>query len=218
VGIVLLIRHAVTDQTGKKLYGRTEGISISERGREQAEGLVERLEGVPIAALYLSPMERCVQTAAPLVRARGLEPETLPGLNEIDYGEWAGRSFATLSRSNAWKRVRHAPASVRFPGGETLWEAQRRAVEAIEEVAARHRRKIAAVVTHGDVVRLALAHYAGIHIDLFQRLEVATASVSAIALGDSGPRILKVNDTGDLRDVVPPRPARTGSRGRKVQG
>jgi broad specificity phosphatase PhoE len=63
-------------------------------------------------------------------------------------------------------------------------------------------------VSHGDPIRLALAHYAGVHLDHFQRLEVAPASVSAVAVGDHAPTVLRVNDTGDLAHLFPRRTRR----------
>jgi probable phosphoglycerate mutase len=202
VTLLLLVRHAVTDMTGKRLYGRSEGISISEAGREQAVNLARRMAEVPLAALYSSPLDRCVETAGPIAEACGVEVQPLEGVVEIDYGQWTGRTFTSLRRLKLWRDFHGAtPSTPRFPGGETLLEAQRRAVEAVEEVVERHPKATVAIVTHGDVVALVLAHYAGVHIDLFQRLEVAPASVTAIAAGGGAPKIRRVNDTGTLRDL-----------------
>ena len=207
--LFLFLRHAVTDQTGKRLYGRSEGVSLSEAGRAQAEDLARRIAEVPVHALYSSPLERCRETAAPIARATGLEPRVAEGLIEIDYGSWTGKPFTTLSRMKLWKEFHGAtPSAPRFPGGETLAEAQARAVKAVDELTDRHPKETVAVVTHGDVVALVLAHLAGIHVDLFQRLEIAPASVTAIAVGAGAPRIRRVNDTGSLRDLAPPKPSR----------
>ena len=204
--LLLLVRHALTDLTGKRLYGRSEGIPLSDRGREQAKALAARFEDVPLDALYTSPLDRCEETAAPIAEATGLEARPLPGVLEIDYGEWTGRPFTSLRRLKLWKEFHGGtPSAPRFPGGETLAEAQRRAVTAVAELSERHPKETVAVVTHGDVVALILAHYAGIHIDLFQRLEIAPASVTSIALGDGSPKIRRVNDIGTLADLAPPR-------------
>ena len=201
---LLLIRHAVTDMTGKRLYGRSEGISISESGTEQAASLAERMAEIRVDALYSSPLDRCLQTARPIEEACGVKLRKLDGVIEIDYGTWTGRPFTSLRRLKLWREFHGGTPSVpRFPGGETLAEAQRRAVEAIEGVVERHPKETVAVVTHGDVVALVLAHYAGIHVDLFQRLEVAPASVTAIVAGNGAPKIRRVNDTGTLRDLAP---------------
>jgi probable phosphoglycerate mutase len=117
----------------------------------------------------------------------------------VDYGEWTGRPIAGLARTARWRAVQHEPSRVRFPGGESLLEVQTRAVTELERIVARHPRQVVAVVTHADVVRLLLLHYAGMHLDLLQRLVVDPASASVVAVGDGVTRILKVNDTGDLR-------------------
>lgn len=202
---LLLVRHAVTDMTGKRLYGRSEGISISEAGREQAASLAKRMAEIKLDRLYSSPLDRCVETAAPIADACGVKVRTLKGVIEIDYGTWTGRPFTALRRLKLWREFHGAtPSTPRFPGGETLAESQRRAVEAVEELVERHPKETVGIVTHGDIVALVLAHYAGVHIDLFQRLEVAPASVTAIVAGGGAPKIRRVNDTGTLRDLAPP--------------
>jgi probable phosphomutase (TIGR03848 family) len=205
VTLLLLVRHAVTDMTGKRLYGRSEGISLSEAGREQAAGLAKRVAEVPLDALYSSPLDRCMETAAPIAEACGVTVQQVEGMLEIDYGDWTGRPFTSLSRTKLWREFHGAtPSAPRFPGGETLAEAQARVVGATGELVDRHPKGTVAVVTHGDVVALVLAYYAGIHVDLFQRLEVAPASVTAIGVGSGAPRIRRVNDTGTLADLAPP--------------
>lgn len=217
--LLLLVRHALTDATGSRLTGREPGHHLSETGRGQAEALAGRLRKIPLAAVYASPLERCVETARAIADGRGGSVEIEPALVEIGYGRWTGRPLAQLARTALWKQVQAAPSSVRFPGGESLVEAQRRSVAALDALVARHPRRIVAAVTHADVIRLVLAHYAGIHLDLFQRLTVAPASVSAVALGAGAPRILKVNDTGSLDELATARrrhrraPTRRGMRG-----
>ncbi|HYT29212.1 MAG TPA: MSMEG_4193 family putative phosphomutase [Actinomycetota bacterium] len=205
MALLLLIRHAVTEATGSRLSGRTPGIHLSERGREQAKALAERIAPVPLAAIHSSPLERCLETAEALAAARTVAVTPAQGLLEVDYGAWTGRSLPQLARTKLWTTVQQSPSSARFPGGETLAEVQRRSVDALGAIAARHPRGIVAAVTHADVIRLALAQYTGVHLDLFQRIVVSPASVSAVFLGDRIPRIVRVNDTGSLRDLVPRR-------------
>jgi probable phosphomutase (TIGR03848 family) len=204
--LLLLVRHAVTSITGSRLYGRAGGISLSEEGRAQAAALADRLREVPLDALYASPLDRCLETAKEISRACGLRLERLEGFLEIDYGEWTGRPFTSLRRTKLWRELHGAtPSRPRFPSGETLLEAQRRTVDATLRLAGRHAKDTVVVVTHGDVVALVLAHFAGIHIDLFQRLEISPASITAIQLGGGMPKIRRVNDTGSLVDFVPRR-------------
>ncbi len=206
--ILLLVRHAVTDQTGKRLYGRSPGVHLSTRGREQAEALTGRLAEVLIEAVYSSPLERCLETAAPTARARRLQVATDDGLIETDSGAWTGRTFASLERTRAWRRFRELPSAARAPGAESVTDLQHRVVRTLEALAERHPRGVVAVFTHQDPIRVALAHFAGIHLDLFQRLTVFPVAVSAVALSEGVPRILRINDTGTLEDLVPRRRTR----------
>jgi probable phosphomutase (TIGR03848 family) len=212
VTLLLLVRHAVTDVTGKRLTGQLPGFHLSEQGRKQAASVAERLAPLPIAAVYASPLERCVETAEPLAAARGLSVQSVPELMDVGYGRWSGRPLAGLYRTKLWRQLVHAPSAIRFPDGESLPEVQRRSLDALESIARRHPKRAVAVFTHADVVRLAIAHYAGIHIDHFQRIVVSPASVSAVALGERVPRVVRLNDTGVLTDLVQrARPRRAAS-------
>ncbi len=215
MALLLLVRHGLTDSTGKRITGWTPGVHLSDRGREQAERLAERLAGLPVRAIYSSPLERCRETAAPLAGATGREVVLRDDLGEVRYGDWTGRPMAQLARTKLWRLVQQVPSGARFPGGESLLEVQQRMVREADRIVAAHPRAAVVVVSHGDPIRLLLAHFAGVHPDLFQRLAVDPASVSAILAGDGVPRILKVNDTGGLSDLVPRR-RKAGPR--KVRG
>jgi probable phosphoglycerate mutase len=200
---LFLIRHGLTSVTGSRLYGRTAGIHLDERGRRQAAAHVERLEGIRITAVYSSPLERCVETVEPLAHARGLEVRIADGLVEMDAGTWTGRTLPSLRRTKLWGRVQRDPSSFRFPGGESFVEAEARLLDAIEGIVARHPRGRVVVGTHGDLVRVLVSHFTGAHLDHFQRVIVDPGSVSVVHLGDGVPRVMLVNDTGSLRRFAP---------------
>jgi probable phosphoglycerate mutase len=213
---LFLIRHGLTAQTGKTLYGRTVGIPLDERGRAEAEALIDRFRDVRLTAVYSSPLERCVQTVEPLASAQRLPVLVREPLVEMDTGDWTGRSLAQLRRTNLWKTVQRKPSAFTFPGGgEDFPSAQTRAVEEVERIARRHRTGRVAVATHGDIVRIVIAHYTGVPLDGFQRIVIDTASVSVIGLDGRGrAAVLLVNDTGGLGRFGRPRGSRPGSRGR----
>ena len=171
---------------------------LNARGREQAERLVERLDAVRIDTIVSSPLERCRETAAPLARARRLAVRIRRAWIETGYGEWTGRSISQVRRTRLWRTVMQAPSNARFPGGESLLEVQARAVEAAFDAAREHPRGTVAVVSHADVIRLLLAHVAGAHPDHLHRWSVDTGSISAVSFSNGAPRLLAVNDTGDL--------------------
>ncbi len=199
--VILLIRHGENEYTRTgKLAGWTKGVSLNEAGRKQAEGLVERLKGAPIKHIYASPLERAQETAAPLAAARGLKVEIRSGLGEVQYGQWTGKSLKVLGRTRLWKVVQQLPSAMQFPDGETMRGAQLRIVDAIDAIARAHNspKAVVAVFSHSDPIKLAVAHYLGLPLDLFQRLMISTASVTALRLGQGQPSLVKLNDTGPL--------------------
>jgi probable phosphoglycerate mutase len=207
--LLLLIRHGDTDVTGKVLVGRTPGVHLNQAGARQAEALADRLKDVPIAAIYSSPLERSLETAAPLARARDMTVHVEAGLSEVDYGDWTGQPLKQLQRTDLWKQVHTHPSDVRFPNGEALREAQARVIDALESVFKSHSKECVAAFSHGDAIKAAIAHLLGMHMDLFQRIHVGTASVSAVLVGDAYPRLVLLNDTGGLGWLRPRRKRRS---------
>jgi probable phosphomutase (TIGR03848 family) len=212
---LVLVRHAVTEQTGPLLTGRAPGVDLSEEGRRQAKALGERLADVPVAAVYASPIERTTQTAEVVAAVHSLEVRPLDGVLEADYGEWTGGKLAELAKTDLWKTVQRAPSRARFPGGESLAEMQGRMVSALEAVVADHVGEVVVVVSHADPIKAAIAHYSGLHLDLFQRLAVSPASVTVFELTPNGATLVKCNDTGDLDELRPPAPSDEGQKKQK---
>lgn len=198
----MLARHAVTAQTGPLLSGRAPGIDLSEEGKAQAAALGERLSGLPVAAVYASPIERTMQTAQAVAVHHRLDVRTLEGVLEADYGEWTGQKLADLAKTDLWKVVQRTPSRASFPGGEALAAMQTRMVAALDAVVAAHPGQLVVVVSHADPIKAAIAQYTGVHLDLFQRINVSPASVTAFAFSAHGASMLKCNDTGTLDELV----------------
>jgi probable phosphomutase (TIGR03848 family) len=204
--LVLLIRHGQTATTGIMLPGRAPGLHLSDEGRKQADGVVTRLATVPrIAAVYSSPLERARETAAPLARARHLAVRIERGLLECDFGEWTGGKLATLAKKPEWQTIQRYPSGFRFPGGESFTEMQTRITDVLARLVERHRGKTIVAVSHADPIKVAVAHALGSHLDLFQRIMIGTASITAIAYRREGPSVLTVNSVnGDLGALLGP--------------
>ena len=206
---LVLARHAVTAQTGPLLSGRAPGIDLSDDGRKQADALADRLAGLPVAAVYASPIDRTLQTAQAVAARHELEVRPLPGVIEADYGEWTGQSLADLAKTDLWKVVQRTPSRAAFPGGESLAAMQARMIAAIDAVVVDHPGDLVVVVSHADPIKAAIAHYTGVHLDLFQRIVVSPASVTAFEFGPHGVAMLKCNDTGGLDELKLPEPSTT---------
>jgi probable phosphomutase (TIGR03848 family) len=203
---VILLRHGrSTSNTAGTLAGRSEGVDLDDKGREQAAGLIDRIGDLPIRALVSSPLLRCRRTLEPLAEALCLEPLIDGRLAEVDYGEWTGRKIVDLTGEPLWRVVQAHPSAALFPGGESLAQVQARAVAAVRE----HDRRLAAehggahggdvlwvACTHGDVIKSVVADAYGMHLDGFQRVTVDPASVSVIRYTELRPFVVHVNHTG----------------------
>jgi probable phosphoglycerate mutase len=198
---LLLIRHGENDYTKKgRLAGWLPDVHLNEAGQKQAQAIAARLGKAPIKAIYSSPLERTRETAAPLALAKNLNVQILEGLGEIRYGVWQGKSLKRLARTRLWRTVQGLPSAMQFPEGETFRVVQARAVEAIEQIVKAHPKDMVAVFSHGDVVKLVIAHYAGMPLDMFQRIVVNTGSISVLRLGLGHPSLVKLNDTSGLEE------------------
>jgi probable phosphoglycerate mutase len=181
---LLLVRHAPTAETGKKLTGRLPGVSLGESGLEIAKRTAERMASIELTAIYSSPIERTWETAVAIAAHHRAQPIAHDGLLEVDYGDWSGRSLGQLAKLAAWKVVQMTPSRMTFPNGESI--------------ARKHRRGTVALVTHADVIKAAVSHFLGQPLDLFQRIGVAPASVTVIDLPRQGPpTVVATNTNGD---------------------
>lgn len=199
---VILLRHGrSSSNTAGVLAGRSEGVDLDDKGRDQAAGLIDRIGDLPVRALISSPLLRCRRTVEPLAEALCLEPLIDDRLAEVDYGEWTGRKLAELAGEPLWRVVQAHPSAAVFPGGEGLAQVQARAVAAVRE----HDRRLAlehegdalwVACTHGDVIKAVVADAYGMHLDSFQRVTADPASVSVIRYTELRPFVVHVNHTG----------------------
>ncbi len=213
---VILIRHATNDWVRKGLLaGWTPGVHLNQEGRAQAQALGQRLASTPLAAIYASPLERAVETAQAVAAPHGLEVQIRAKIGEVQYGEWNGQALKKLYKHPLWPAVQIYPSGTRFPGGETIGEMQARVVSGLDEIRVTHPEKIVVAVAHADVVKAAVAFYSGVPLDLFQRLVVSPASITIVRFSRFGPRLLCLNDTGELK-LEPQRKSRRRKRQRKM--
>lgn len=196
--LILLVRHGETPTTGIVLPGRAPGLHLSERGRAQAESVAERLSGLPVDAIYSSPLERARETAGPTASRTGRAVAEEAGLLECDFGDWTGAALAGLAGLPEWQTVQHNPSAFRFPNGEGFSGMQARMVGTLESLRAAHPGGVVVCFSHADPIKAAVAHALGTHLDLFQRIMISPASVSAISFVDGqAPAVLTVNSTSE---------------------
>lgn len=204
---LLLVRHGLTAMTGPVLAGWTPGVHLDDRGRDQATALAERLLPVPVAAIVASPLERCQETAHALAVGRDVDVTTDDRLGECKYGDWTGQDLKKLAKDPLWKVVQAHPSAAAFPNGEALRETQARAVDAVRSRnAALGDDATWIAVSHGDVIKAIVADALGVHLDMFQRLQVDPCSLTVIRYTPLRPFLVRLNDIGgSVSDLLPPK-------------
>jgi len=192
--IFYLLRHGEHNVQGRICAGRMPGVVLSERGRAEAEAAARRLTEADIAAIYASPMERTRETGEIVGRHLSLPVNIHEDLAELDFGEWTGLTFDEVRKDPRWPLwAQHRSLSC-IPGGETMRAVQRRVVEAIMEMREAHPDGHVVVVSHGDVIRAALVFALGMPLDLYSRIEIATASLSTVRIDHNGIRVIAINE------------------------
>jgi broad specificity phosphatase PhoE len=190
---LLLIRHGETDWLGERLAGRMPDVHLNELGRKRAEQVAGMLQPITLDAVYSSPLERALETAEPTARAAGKKIVLDERLQEVDFGGLTGKAFSELRDTQIWRDVHLRPADVRYPGGESLQDVQDRAVEMIREIGASRESGTAAVFTHADTIRLALAFFLQMPLAAYHALVTDPASVSVLSLGSKAVRVIGIN-------------------------
>jgi len=211
---VILARHGRTAaNTGGVLAGRSKGVHLDDTGIAQAKAAAGRLEGLPLAAVVTSPLERCRETAK--LMAPQLRAVSDRRLLECDYGEWTGQEIKRLAKEQLWRTVQVQPSGARFPGGESLQEMSARVESgvrsrdaAIEQETGDH--AVWLLVSHGDPIKAILADALGMHLDAFQRIAVDPGSLSVVRYTPHRAFVLTMNSAaGSLSHLaVKPRKRR----------
>ncbi len=194
---VFLVRHAAHDRVDRVLCGRMPGVGLGDAGRRQAEALARRFAaaGGGLDAVWTSPLQRARETAEPIAARLGLLARASDALCEIDFGAWTGQAFDALRDDPRWRRWNEARGGERPPGGESMAEAQARAMAEVERARAGHPDGRVALVSHGDVIKAVLAGVLGLSLDAHARFEISPGSVSALAVWDGGGKVLRMNES-----------------------
>jgi broad specificity phosphatase PhoE len=198
-GTFLLLRHGVTEwNVERRIMGR-RAIPLCEAGMRQVAALVPLLADLRIAAVWTSPLRRARETAAIVAAALGdLPVHEEPGLTEVDYGDWEGRTFSEVVGEAVFRDILRDPLYTAPPGGERLLHVRDRVYAAMERVAREAAGAPALVVSHGDPLRLVLAGCLGLDPAGFRRLRLDNGGVSAIELTGDWAEVKFVNMQPDL--------------------
>ncbi len=200
--LIYCVRHG---ESAYNAEGRIQGqsdVPLSELGLRQSEAVAEALAGLPIQAVYSSPLRRALQTAEPLAARLGRSVETDPRLMEIHAGVFQGRLRSELAElfPEAYARWLAGEPDFTIPGGESRRDLMRRGREVFEAIAQSGHEQVA-VVTHGGLLAGALKALLGIpaerHPFVFQngtitRLDLADGQAEQV-------KLLSLNEGAHLR-------------------
>lgn len=175
---LLLIRHGEPEASARGLcYGKLD-MGLSAKGHAQMARLAEALASVTIDAFYASPRRRALESVENL---RG-KPIVEPRLAEIDFGELEGLTYDEVAERypRIYEEWMRAPTKVHFPGGESFKQMRRRVLQAVSEIREARKEQTVAIVSHGGVNRIVLAHALGVEASMIFRMEQSYAGVSVI--------------------------------------
>lgn len=190
--IIHLVRHGRHALLGRTLCGRMDGVTLDDIGCNEMARCATNVSPRP-SLIQSSPQRRCMQSASILAAHFGLPIEIVPAVDELDYGEWTGRSFEELSEDLQWSRWNKRRGSARPPGGESMRSLQSRVVSHLEQLRNDPIAGTVIVVSHAEPIRAALLHYARMRLDDFLAIEIDPSSISTLSAYRGGLRITGIN-------------------------
>jgi len=194
---LVLVRHGETIWHKEDRYAGSTDIPLSPRGLEQAERLGKWASSAGLAAIWVSPLLRAQQTAAPSERFAGISARVDARLREIDFGRGEGLTNAELRQSlpEAFAGFQSDPVSHHLPGGEDPREVALRAMECLQQIAASYPDGRVLVVTHNTLIRVALCQLLGVALSKYRKVfpTLANGALSEIRLQDGNFSLLSLN-------------------------
>jgi len=198
-----LIRHAEVESRYQKTFGGRIDMNLSPRGLAQAGKLADFLRGKTFDAIYASPMKRVQQTLAPVLKNGASAPTILPGLREVDFGDWTGYNWEEVRKKFGvhpydWLDEIESGA---VPNGENGVQFRARVESCLFEVIRRHPGGTAAIFCHGGVIRMMLGILLDLPLPKTNSFEIEYASFTQVALRPHLNEIELLNFT-PWRDLV----------------
>ena len=201
---IILVRHGQTEWNigaggGERFRGRVD-LSLDDAGLAQAGALAQRLADRPIVAVYSSPLKRAVETAQPTAQRLGLPVQLLPGIIDINYGDWQELSHDEVAQAHPhlYSRWLETPHRVKFPHGESLRQVRLRGMAALKEVAARHEGQTVLMMAHQVVNKALVCAMLGLGNSHFWRIRQDNACLNVFEHHDGIFTAVLINDTCHL--------------------
>jgi broad specificity phosphatase PhoE len=201
MGLIVLVRHGETDWNKAQRVMGTSETGLNETGKAQMRWAARVLGGLSIERLYCSPYSRTMESAEILAKELRLDPTPAQALREVGYGVWEGRLFSELIENPNYFRYLKDPSFDPGQGIEPIIRVQERAAAFLEETSKDRPAATFAVVSHGDVIRAALAYYMRLPLKEFRRIRIDNGSVSGIQVHAGLAEIKGVNLVPEIGEL-----------------
>jgi phosphoserine phosphatase len=200
---IILVRHGQTPWNKAKIFRGSKDIPLNDQGREEARLAGEWLKGEAIHAAYTSPLSRSRDTALAIAGLHGVQVQDLPGLSDLNYGDWEGLPLTEVKVKYAdlYRQWETSPQTVRFPNGETLEELRTRALSGVDEVLQQHPDQVVLLSAHRAVNKVLIAAFIGLDNSHFWRIGQDTTAINRFRRVGDVWHIMSINDTCHLRGM-----------------
>lgn len=200
---IVLARHATCAHMDSLLFGRTIDAPLDPAGERQARSLASALSArqeragadAPGLQIEASPRRRTRQTAAAISATFGNEVRIVPEIDEIDFGSWGGRSFATLAQDPAWQHWNEHRSQASTPAGETIAAVQARAMRHLLALELESAAGTIVLVTHAEIIRAVVLYCLGAPSERCRALDIDPASLTTLRLHHGELTIQAVNES-----------------------
>ncbi|MBN2463860.1 MAG: histidine phosphatase family protein [Dehalococcoidia bacterium] len=198
---IIIVRHGRTEWNRVERFRGRADLELDEVGINQAEAAAARITEWQVSAVYSSPLHRALTTAEILACPFNLKVKLLPGIIDIDYGEWQGLSAdeASAKYGDLYSTWLKSPHQVKFPGGESLVEVRERAASAVGDLVAQHPKETIVLVSHKVVCQILILSLLGLDNSHFWEITQDVCAVNVFEVRGGVPSALLINDTCHLK-------------------
>src|SRR3972149_3972818 len=189
---IICIRHGSTNFPEDRVYKGDNGPNLNTEGRLQAGRLGGWIREGDIAAIFVSPTTRTIETATPIVKTLELEYKILDDLKERGFGIWEGLTFREIEDQypdglEKWKRD---PINYTPQDGESIIDLQKRVSDAVQYAIQEHRGKKVVMVTHMGPIRVAIDMALQIPLTNYRHVQIHPGSATRIDYGTTAANLI----------------------------
>jgi broad specificity phosphatase PhoE len=199
---LIVARHGETAWNVERVFRGTADVDLNEIGVRQAELLGKYLSNWELEAICSSPLRRALDTASIVARYQKVAVGIAEGLTDLDYGKWQSLPEQEVKRLypallNEWHGNPH---KVRMPGGESLEDVRRRAIDVVDSILTRHHGNVL-LVSHRVVIKVLVCYLLGLDNSHFWNIRQDICGITIFDYVDGRFILTRHNDTSHLREL-----------------